>query len=344
MSSTNATTASLTLNVLDAALVDFGVQVMLRGFFIGTACVFLLQAFRLYRQLRTWIVFCDIIQLLFFIVFQLIVAIYLIAPASGVDCRGRQYAAPLFFVLTVMTVWILHFLKFWTLYRHKKFITYGMLLLCMIASVGQITLLVFSSVATDKLQRCRFVPIGPVQRIQVASDMIIRIFLSAFFVSAIFTHTTQNKTAFSNAEGGSKGKSAAGRKSRFMFLLTADVRATFVDTVALIFKFALTMLDVTNVLIFFHVVDWIKIASTHWFVHEVSQTTTQNNNAVAPEDTVSLGGGGNNRQSLSWNPPASKFRVLQPIEKTEEGRHSVVEVGEKGVRVEREDRLYEQSV
>ncbi|KAJ1528218.1 hypothetical protein HK096_010312, partial [Nowakowskiella sp. JEL0078] len=54
--------------------------------------------------------------------------------------------------------------------------------------------------------------------------------------------------------------------------MISDFRATFVDTVALIVKFSITMagLPSSQTKLIFHAMDFAKAAGTHWFVMEIS--------------------------------------------------------------------------
>ncbi|KAJ1542924.1 hypothetical protein HK096_008930, partial [Nowakowskiella sp. JEL0078] len=62
-------------------------------------------------------------------------------------------------------------------------------------------------------------------------------------------------------------------KDMFMAVVMADSRATFIDTCALIVKFSASMsgLSVNQMRMIFHLMDFAKVACTHWFVFEITE-------------------------------------------------------------------------
>ncbi|KAJ1557283.1 hypothetical protein HK096_008130, partial [Nowakowskiella sp. JEL0078] len=59
---------------------------------------------------------------------------------------------------------------------------------------------------------------------------------------------------------------------RFMKLIQNDFRASFIDVVALLVKLSVTLAQLPNsqTKFLYHVMDFSKVAGTHWFVMDIT--------------------------------------------------------------------------
>ncbi|KAJ1531270.1 hypothetical protein HK096_007276, partial [Nowakowskiella sp. JEL0078] len=83
----------------------------LKGIYLGAAVVFLNNAFKAYWKKRTMITLCNVVQILFFMGFDLSVMIFLAIPAEYLNCGMRMYGAVIIMDAQLVTVWVINWIK-----------------------------------------------------------------------------------------------------------------------------------------------------------------------------------------------------------------------------------------
>ncbi|KAJ1559438.1 hypothetical protein HK096_000563, partial [Nowakowskiella sp. JEL0078] len=173
----------------------------------------------------------------------------------------------------VVVVWVINWIKLRALYDRNPVIKWGTAVIC-IGMVGtQFQYLFKSSKPTpDDLGRCLQNGNSLAENLHTGGDLAIRILLSGLFILANLKHSSQIKNVNSN--------------ERFMRLIKNDFRASFIDVIALLVKFVVSLANLPNsqTRFLFHIMDFAKAAGTHWFVLDISNGTLKSNGSVLTQN------------------------------------------------------------
>ncbi|KAJ1553601.1 hypothetical protein HK096_007208 [Nowakowskiella sp. JEL0078] len=158
----------------------------------------------------------------------------------------------------IVTVWLINWLKLRAMFNSEPLVKWGTAILCILAITTQFQYLWSSTMSVDSLGRCLVPKGGLGEYLHTGGDLAIRMLLSGLFVAANLRHTLNLRESST--------------KEKFMSLILADSRATFIDTIALVIKFSVlsSSIPASQTRFIFHLMDFAKCLGTHWFVMEVT--------------------------------------------------------------------------
>jgi len=261
----------------DLVLRDFAAQCVVRGLILGFCSIFLIDASKIYYKKRSWIAMANIVQLLFFIGFILVQIVFLCLPASVLNCNYRNHLAAILVDAQVVCVWLINWIKLSAMFPKNYWVKYGTAALSVASVAGQFQYL-FTKVLPDPdvLGRCRQKGDPISEAIHQGTDLFVRLVLSGLFVYAIYSHVSKIKHS----------------SNKLFSIITSDIRATFIDTIALLVKFAITLANLpsSQTRFVFHVMDFSKAAGTHWFVTEISKKSSSASSSASTKSKMSDSG------------------------------------------------------
>ncbi|TPX76504.1 hypothetical protein CcCBS67573_g02229 [Chytriomyces confervae] len=249
---------TLLTDIPQQTVINFAAYMMMQGVFLGVSTIFLYQATQLHLSKRSWLTFSNVLQLLLWITRTLIIIVFNIAPGFLLDCSWRQYAAGVFSSSVIVCVWWLQFIKFQSMYHNKPWVVRVVLVLCVLCTAATLPY-IGTKVSLDALQHCSVVFSASMQAIFISADVFINLLLSSLFAKAVLQHVLATDRTWDSY-------------SRLRYILTCDVRGSFLDTAAQLVKLGLNVSGLPGSQTVFgsHACDFIKIASAHWFVNDVA--------------------------------------------------------------------------
>ncbi|KAJ1557423.1 hypothetical protein HK096_007351 [Nowakowskiella sp. JEL0078] len=158
----------------------------------------------------------------------------------------------------IVTVWLINWLKLRAMFNREPLVKWGTAILCILAITTQFQYLWSATIGVDFLGRCLVPKGGLGEYLHTGGDLAIRMVLSGLFVAANLRYTLNLRESST--------------KEKFMSLVLADSRATFIDTIALAIKFSVlsSSIPASQTRFIFHFMDFAKCLGTHWFVMEVT--------------------------------------------------------------------------
>ncbi|KAJ3331019.1 hypothetical protein HDU76_004284 [Blyttiomyces sp. JEL0837] len=283
------------LKPVEQTVINFAAYMMIQGVFLGTTTLFLHRAVNLYIAKRNWLTFADVLQLLLWLTRNIIIITFNIAPGWAVDCSWRQYAAGVASSSVIVCVWWLQYIKFQSMYQDKPWICRIVLGICVIALAATFPY-VKTQVKLDSLDHCSVSFDPSIQAAYISSDVVVNILLSTLFAVAIWKHVSSTDKTWSSY-------------SKLTYILTCDVRASFIDTLAQLIKLGLNLspsLPGSQTVFGSHVCDWIKVCSAHWFVNDVVKHAAKTDCPTCSQRGNAGGAGaGGGAGTASIQPPGS---------------------------------------
>ncbi|KAI8608077.1 hypothetical protein BC830DRAFT_1156881 [Chytriomyces sp. MP71] len=272
-------------NIPQQTLITFASYIMLQGLFLGVTTIFFYQSIVLHLSKRSWLTLANVLQLMLWIVRNLIIIVFNIAPYYFLDCSWRQYAAGVFSSGVVVCVWWLQFIKFQSMYQNKPIVVRTVLFFCVVCTAATFPY-VGTTVKPDALEHCSVTFSPGMQAAFISADVFINVLLSALFAFAILQHVRKTDKTWASY-------------TRLRSLLTCDVRASFLDTAAQLVKLALNLTPGPQTVLGSHVCDFIKVVAAHWFVNDVAGAASAGGGGGGGSKGVSTGQQGQNASMLA---------------------------------------------
>ncbi|ORY36833.1 hypothetical protein BCR33DRAFT_721767 [Rhizoclosmatium globosum] len=270
---------STILNVSETDIIIYGAYVMMQGIFLGMSVIFLYQAIDLHVQKRSWLTFANVSQLTLWIARTLIIIVFEIAPYFQVSCFWRKFAAGVVSQSVIVCVWWLQYIKFESMYKNRPWICRVVLGFCMICTVATFPYIWTEILKPDSMDHCSVRLNGDIQSVYVSADVFINVLLSALFAAAIIKHVNNTDKAWDSY-------------AKLCYILSCDVRGSFLDTAAQLVKLFLqlaTWIPSSQSLFGSHVCDFIKVIAAHWFVTDVRKKWPSARNVNSKQDASGRG-------------------------------------------------------
>ncbi|KAI9353662.1 hypothetical protein BDR26DRAFT_913915 [Obelidium mucronatum] len=268
---------------------------MMQGIFLGMSIIFLYQAIELYKPRRSWLTFANIVQLLLWIARTLIIIVFNIAPYFMVDCTWRQYAAGFVSQCVILCVWWLQYIKFQSMYKNRPWVCRAVLAACIVCTAATFPYIA-TTLALPSLDHCSVTFNRDFQSAYIAADVFINILLSGLFAAAIIKHVNNTDKTWDSY-------------SKLSYILSCDVRGSFLDTAAQLVKLFLQLavwLPSSQTQFGSHVCDFIKVLSAHWFVNDV----VKNMGETGSGTSLSTRKGGNQDGSMRGGGQGGQAAIL----------------------------------
>ncbi|KAJ3408242.1 hypothetical protein HDV05_005073 [Chytridiales sp. JEL 0842] len=253
------------LTPTEQTIIYFSAYMTLQGFFLGTTVLFLWRGTKLYLSKRNWLTLSNVAQLLLYAIRQLIIITFNVAPGTSVDCSWRQYAAGVVSSAVVVTCWWLQYIKFAAMYKDRPWVR-GIVMGVCLACLAAVFPFLRTKIELNSLGYCTVSFDANMQVAYIAVDVFVNLLLGLLFSIAIYSHISTTDRTWTSY-------------SKLSYILTCDVRASFIDTIAQCVKLALNLSPIPGSQTVFgaHICDWVKVAAAHWFVNDVVSQDSRDN-------------------------------------------------------------------